>query len=253
MATTAYPRRPHVPGVRVSPAVHRATVVHVRLPTPSPAGPVDAPADLPALLRRLQVDPQPRLTWYGPNDERVELTGRMLITWVAKTAHLLAEEADVVPGSRVLVRLGADWRAPVFWLAAGYLGALVLHRAQDSPPDVDVVGQDEVLGSPDAARRSTAVLVVVPHQAVAAPLVGLPPGCVDYGGEVSGFPDTLPAPGPRVSLDLPSGVRARVLVGPDGAPDRVLATWAAGGSVVLHTGLDAEVLARVAAQERTNP
>ena len=238
----------------MSPAGRRATVGGVRLPPPPPAGPLAAPADWPALLRRLAGDPQPRLTWYGPDGQRVELTGRVLLTWVAKTAHLLVEEADVGPGSRVLVRLGADWRAPVFWLAAGYLGAEVLHRPQATPPDVDVVGQDEVLGRPDAVRDSGAgTLVVVPHQAVAAPLDGLPPGCVDYGGEVSGHPDVLPAPGPRVALGLPPAPGGRVMLGPDRSPEQVLATWAAGGSVVLHTGLDVAALARVAAQERTDP
>lgn len=221
-------------------------------PPPSAAGPA-APADVPALLRAVAADPRPRLTWYGPDDERVELTGRVLVTWVAKTAHLLLEEADVVPGSRVLVRLGHDWRAPVFWLAAAHLGAQVLHQPQGAPPDVDVVGQDEVLGDPDAARATTAVLVVVPRQAVAAPLQGLPPGCVDYGGQVSGFPDELPAPGPPVPLGPPAATAQRVLVGPEGLPDRILATWAAGGSVVLHTGLDPAALARVAEQERTDP
>jgi uncharacterized protein (TIGR03089 family) len=225
----------------------------VRLPPPPSADGPDAPADLPALLRLLQADPGPRLTWYGPGDQRVELTGRVLVTWVAKTAHLLLEEADVVPGSRVLVRLGPDWRAPVFWLASWYLGAQVLHQPQGSPPDVDVVGQDEVLGDPEAARATTAVLVVVPHQAVAAPLDGLPAGCVDYGGEVSGYPDVLPAPGPLVTLGPPAATAQRVMLGPDGSPDRVVATWAAGGSVVMHTGLDAGALQRVAEQERTDP
>lgn len=225
----------------------------MRLPGPPSADGTDVPADLPGLLRRLQADPGPRLTWYGPDGARVELTGRVLVTWVAKTAHLLAAEADVVPGSRVLVRLGADWRAPVFWLAARYLGAEVLHQWQGAPPDVAVVGQDEVVGEDDAAARTTATLVVVPDEAVAAPLQGLPPGCVDYGGEVSGFPDVLPPPGPSAPLGPPAAGARRVLLGPEALPDRVLATWAAGGSVVLHTGLPPETLARVAAQERTDP
>ncbi|MFC3687770.1 TIGR03089 family protein [Aquipuribacter hungaricus] len=236
----------------------------MRLPTSPSGGPPDGPPDTPAapagaatdavaLLRQLGADPRPRLTWYGPDDQRVELTGRVLHTWVAKTAHLLLEEADVVPGSRVLVRLGADWRAPVFWLAAWYLGAQVLHQDQGAPADVDVVGLSEVRGDHEAARSTTAVLVVVPPGAVAAPAEGLPPGAVDYGGEVSGFPDVPPAPGPRTPLGPPAAEARRVLVGPEGSPDRVVATWAAGGSVVLHTGLPAAALERVAAQERTDP
>ncbi len=119
------------------------------------------------------------------------------------------------------------------------------------PADVEVLGEDAVLGGAAAPRDPAAVLVVVPRQAVAARLAGLPAGCVDYGGEVSGFPDELPAPGPQVPLDPPAGPARRVLLGPEAPLAQVLAVWAAGGSVVLHAGLAPEVLRRVADQERT--
>lgn len=201
---------------------------------------------MPALLARLQADPRPRLTWYGSGDRRVELTGRVLVTWVAKTAHLLAEEADVVPGSRVLVRLGPDWRAPVLWLATWYLGGEVIHEHQGSPPDVDVVGEGaEVAGT-------TAVVVVVPDSPLPGPVAGLPTGAVDFGAEVSGQPDTLPAPGPARRLGPPAATVHRVLTGPDVSADLVVATWAAGGSVVMHTGLPTDVLDRISAQENVS-
>lgn len=201
---------------------------------------------MPSLLRALQADPRPRLTWYGEGDQRVELTGRVLVTWVAKTAHLLAEEADVVPGSRVLVRLGPDWRAPVLWLATWYLGGEVLHERQGSPPDVDVVPEG------DADVETTAVVVVVPDSPVPGPVAGLPAGVVDLGAEVSGQPDTLPAPGPPRRLGPPAATAHRVLTGPALSPDLLVATWAAGGSVVMHTGLPQDVLQRISAQENVS-
>ena len=41
----------------------------------------------------------PRLTWYGPDSERVELSGRVLDNWVAKTSNLLQDELDAEPGT----------------------------------------------------------------------------------------------------------------------------------------------------------
>lgn len=196
------------------------------------------------LVASLQADPRPRLTWYGDGGDRVELTGRVLAQWVAKTAHLLLEEADVEPGSLVRVALGPDWRAPVFWLAAWYLGAAVEGPGTvPSPPDVAVVreGDDVVPG---------AVTVVVASAALPGPATDLPPGAVDYGGEVSAQPDQLPTPGPAVVLGVAPRTGDRALLGPDARPADLVATWAAGGSVVLHTGLAERELARVAAQER---
>src|SRR6478735_7253781 len=42
----------------------------------------------------------PRLTWYGPDAERVELSGRVLDNWVAKTSNLLQDELDAEPEPR---------------------------------------------------------------------------------------------------------------------------------------------------------
>ena len=57
----------------------------------------------------------PRLTWYGPDSERVELSGRVLENWVAKTANYLVDELDAEPGSAVAVDLPVHWRSLV-WL-----------------------------------------------------------------------------------------------------------------------------------------
>ncbi len=227
-------------------------VVQIGTGSPAPApGPADV--DVARLVTTLQADPRPRLTWYGVGGERVELTGKGLAQWVAKTAHLLSEEADVEPGSRVRVQLGPDWRAPVFWLAAWYLGAEVEDsvptdeaKAPGAPADVAVVREGD-LGLPGA------VTVVVALAALPSPVTDLPPGAVDFGAEVSGHPDQLPTPGPAVVLPLALRLDRRVLLAPRPAPVDVAAVWASGGSVVLHTGLGAAALDRVREQENVDP
>jgi hypothetical protein len=208
-----------------------------------PDGP--PPRDVAGLLRVLQADPSPRLTWYGPDAARVELTGRVLVTWVAKTTHQLGEDADVEPGALVRLDLGGDWRAPVFWLAASYLGVRPLeasHGSPPRPPDVLVVQEG------GAAAAPPTVTVVVPRSPLPGPVADLPAGAVDHG-EVNLYPDALPAPGPPVPL--PTGGRTgRVLLDAATAAADVVACWAVGGSVVLHAGLDADQLGAVAAQER---
>ncbi|WP_380167482.1 TIGR03089 family protein [Jannaschia sp. R86511] len=224
--------------------------MQIGAPPPS-SSPGPAAVDVARLVASLQADPRPRLTWYGEGGSRVELTGRVLAQWVAKTAHLLAEEADVVPGSRVAVRLGADWRAPVLRLAAWYLGAQVDEASDDDDrtPDVVVVREDDA----DREARAGAVVVVVAAAALPGPVRDLPAGAVDYGAEVSAQPDQPPAPGPATVLRLALTDARRVLLGPERPPQHAVAVWAGGGSVVLHTGLDPQALQRVAAQENVDP
>src|SRR5699024_4296186 len=82
---------------------------------------------------------QPRLTWYGADDERVELSGRVLANWVTKAANLLTEEADLSPGSRVLLDLPIHWRAAVWALATWTAGGeVVLPGMTETDEDDDV-------------------------------------------------------------------------------------------------------------------
>jgi uncharacterized protein (TIGR03089 family) len=226
---------------------HRGDVPPTADLRPAPARP---PRDVAGLLRALENDASPRLTWYGHDGDRIELSGRVLVTWVAKTAHQLAEDADLEPGGLVRVLLGGDWRAPVFWLAASYLGARV-----EEVPDGEALPAADVVVVPEGTRAAPApaVTVVVPRSALPGPAADLPSGALDHG-EVSQFPDALPAPGPSVALTpgVPdaSGSRRRLLRGPGTPPAAMAAIWATGGSVVLHVGLAPDRLARVTEQER---
>src|SRR5690554_3627439 len=84
---------------------------------------------------------QPRLTWYGEDDERVELSGRVLANWVTKATNLLVEEGEVEPGTRVLLDVPAHWRALVWALATWTAGGhLVLPGDED---DEDAGGDED--------------------------------------------------------------------------------------------------------------
>ena len=106
----------------------------------SPAGPPgpNAPATVPALLAAATAsDPgRPRLTWYGADGERVELSARVLANWVAKTANLLLEELlDPTPWDApplVVLDLPVHWRSVVWGLAASAVGARVLSDWTDA-------------------------------------------------------------------------------------------------------------------------
>src|SRR6478609_1832263 len=82
------------------------------------------PSHVADLLRLVTREPgRPRLTWYGDDGERVELSGAVLENWVNKTANLLVEEFDAGPGSRVLMDLPMHWRTLVWMLAGWRVGA----------------------------------------------------------------------------------------------------------------------------------
>ncbi|ADG75238.1 conserved hypothetical protein [Cellulomonas flavigena DSM 20109] len=213
---------------------------------PTPHRP--APTDVTGLLELLQRDPgRPRVTWYGEDGERVELSGAVLANWVAKSTNLLVDEADAAPGVRVALDLPPHWRALVWALAAWRCGAgvvldgcgaevVVTHRPQEAGP-----------ASPGA------VVVAVALPALARQFgPGLPPDAVD-GAAVLSHPDVVVwAPpvdptAPALTVDGTTVPHARLLAADAPAAQRValtaddlpallrtaLATWAADGSVVL--------------------
>ncbi|MFI5084702.1 MAG: TIGR03089 family protein [Actinomycetales bacterium] len=202
------------------------------------------------LLHRLRsVEPtSPRLTWYGPGSERVELSGRVLDNWVAKTANFLSEELDAGPGTRVLLDLPAHWRGLCWALAVWQCGATARFAGTAAPGEPDVVATADPAGAP-AAGLTVAVALGALELRWRGPL---PAGAIDYAGEVRSFADVFFPAG-----ETPSGTRAvdggadyagllsefAVPAGPErtlvragtlqAAAARCLGVWAAGGSVVL--------------------
>jgi hypothetical protein len=196
------------------------------------------------VLKQLAADggTQPRLTWYGADDERVELSGRVLANWVTKAANLLTEEADLSPGGRVLLDLPLHWRAAVWALATWTTGAEVVLSGTDEDEedagldpfeayepeedlDDDLVDEDEEDESFVADITEDEVDVVVSAGAMDAPSAGLvlaialpalamrvdeaiPAGAMDASAALMGYGDVL---GP-VSEPRPDD---RALSGPD--------------------------------------
>lgn len=195
----------------------------------------------------------PRLTWYGPDAERVELSGRVLDNWVAKTSNLLQDELDAEPGMRLRLDLPAHWKSMVLALAAWQLGMEVVLDSADA----------ELLAtqSPEAGNGGTAfdAVIAVPLPALAMRWPGeLPPGVVDFAAEVRSHGDVFmahqdPEGSQRAIVSAAgtshphtgllegfaathdSGVRLLVRAG-DGLEEALvqsLGAWHNGGSVVL--------------------
>jgi uncharacterized protein (TIGR03089 family) len=203
----------------------------------------------------LQDPGHPRLTWYGGDFERIELSGAVLGNWVNKTTNLLCEEFDCEPGRTLLVDLPPHWRLLTWSLAvlrAG--GRLTLEPTRE--PDVIITDTPDTFSD---ARE----LIVVTLAALARRYPGeLPPGAVDAAGAVMTYGDSLGfVPPTDVSqcavtttdghityAQLPDWVRSatedtgdRTLlrVASDSVESRVsvlqhaVGVWSHGGSVVL--------------------
>ncbi|NMR20887.1 TIGR03089 family protein [Cellulomonas fimi] len=147
-----------------------------------------------SVLELVTADPgRPRLTWYGPGGERIELSGAVLANWVAKTTNLLVEEFNAGPGVRVGLDLPAHWRTVVWALAAWRCGACVVLGEEAGAADVVVTDR------PDR-HDGAAQLVAVGLPALARRFDGeLPRGAVDaaeavmtYGDVVGWVPEVEP-------------------------------------------------------------
>lgn len=196
-------------------------------------------ADVPGLVRALVAsDPgRPRVTWYGTDGERVELSARVLENWVAKAANLLVEECDAGPGSVVALDLPPHWRTVVWALATWSVGATVAAPGSGG----DVVVTAEVAAAPDGG-----LVVGVSLPALARRFEGDGHVDVDEAAEVSSFADSFDPAGPLDQMDLlgearaaaeaaswPHAVRLLVRPGTFDVVGTVLAAYVLDGSVVL--------------------
>ncbi|WP_167584966.1 TIGR03089 family protein [Kineococcus rubinsiae] len=234
--------------------------------------PPGAPRSVPALLQRLVADDPgtPRLTWYAAEHastgERIELSARVLGTWVAKTANLLEEEFDVGPGRTVGLDLPTHWRTLVLQLATWSTGAGVVlgEGLRTGATDVDVL----VSATPEVLRRSasTGTDTVAVALAPLARAFGddLPDGVLDYARTITGYGDhhsplaqPLPTDPALVAgattvahADLLAdalaagaawsvGVRLLTSAPPAAVVGSALAAWVRAGSVVLVPDLEA--------------
>ncbi|MBD7996127.1 TIGR03089 family protein [Arthrobacter sp. Sa2CUA1] len=180
---------------------------------------------VPSILSTLRTEQatSPALIWYGEEGERVELSGRVLDNWVAKTSNFAIDELDVEPGTIVQLELPVHWKALVWALAAWQTGC-ILSLSAASGAGVRVTTAELEPQAPG----ELVVAVALPALAMAWP-GSLPPGAVDYTAEVRSFADTYTGP------ELPAGNGDALVAGPDteAIPFSALPAPAAGGPQVL--------------------
>jgi uncharacterized protein (TIGR03089 family) len=231
----------------------------------------------------------PRLTWYGSDGERTELSGRVLANWVTKAANLLVEEADAGPGTTVVLDLPVHWRTLVWALASWTTGARVVLPDEDLE-QVDVVVTTNPEEAPGVEEADLVLAVALPALAMSWDGPELPGEVIDAAAELMNYGDQLGyvsepeeddvalvgagleatfgelADWARGTLELgrPSQgdededeldpVRALVMPRDLAALlEQALAVWRAGGSLVLtQPGTDEAILERIAADERVD-
>ena len=201
---------------------------------------------------------RPALTYYddtpGGSGERIEISRRVLATWVAKAANALQEGLDVQPGSVVLVDLPAPhWRLAYWALAVWSVGATL---TVDTFEGADVLVTAEP-GSELAEDCDEVVAVALP--ALAREFgAELRSGVLDEAAELASYADdftawdeaevddtALVSSGERVAYDellrgmppLPPGARTLLTTTDPGTFVRqVLQMLACDGSAVLVRG-----------------
>lgn len=143
---------------------------------------------VPTLLAGLRSEQatSPALVWHGEGGERIELSGRVLDNWVAKTSNLLVDELDAEPGMRLQLAMPVHWKTLV-WALAGWQTGCTVVLGQDGPaPAVTVAGSAE-----DVAAASGLVVAVAPGALDLQWKGSLPAGAVDYAAEVRSYADTF--------------------------------------------------------------
>lgn len=218
----------------------------------------------------------PMITYYDDKTgERTELSGTSLANWVAKTANLLQDGLDVVPGDHLTVLLPPHWQTAVVLFAAWSLGAVVGADPEDA--DVLIVDEPNLAEFADADVRGILGLALRP---MAGRLFDCPATVTDYAAEIAGYGDqfvpyTAVAPSAAaVTIDgqdvsgtalvvaahtqaTTNGLAARdrLLIDVDSVVDADSLSWllaplAAGASMVLCAHPDPAALPRRAETER---
>ena len=218
---------------------------------------------LPRLLDHLPDRARPFLTYYDDaTGERVELSGVTTANWVAKTSNFLVDDLDAAPGTRVRLGLPSHWLRFVWMLSCWSVGAAVV----DTEADIGVSGPDLTADEP--------VRVAASLRPLGGRFADPPTGFLDLGAEVPPHGDVFVALDPptpdTLAIDLggrrltqdelttsttPSAERLLVEAGELSRDvDLVVAAGLGGGSlVVVAHPASAEVIARLAEQERARP
>lgn len=146
--------------------------------------------DLERFFADLRSRSSPAVVWHGPGDQRVELSGRVLENWVAKSANLLVEELEVEPGSTLMLDAALHWRSLAVGLAALRVGARLL------PVDLSHAARAEpwIGFSPTERGERSELRMLLGRGALAMSYDGDPaavgPDDVDYCASIRSFADS---------------------------------------------------------------
>lgn len=199
------------------------------------------------LINDLSTRQDPMLTWYGPDGERVDLSGKTAANWMIKATNLLTMELGADEGGRFWLDLPVHWRTVVWAVAVWASGGEVCLR------DDEV---DAVITSSPSADHAGLDQIVVALPALARKVEDLPADAIDGAADLMTQADSFmfpPAGSPSsetgfgqdqatlLSTDLgldPAKASAplRILIGGEDLPGvlrAVLSSWARGHSVVL--------------------
>lgn len=180
------------------------------------------------IARRAHDDPaQPLVVWYGPGDERVELSAVTFANWVDKTLNLLGElgwdEAPVVAAPLVAERPG-HWTSLVWCAATWSLGGELRTAGREAAgiEDADVVVLGPELPAP-VAGTDTIACSLHPFGLALPHAVG---GVLDYHDVLAqpdiGPPLSAPEPGATAWVTDERSLTHADLVAAAGEPGRAL-------------------------------
>jgi uncharacterized protein (TIGR03089 family) len=139
--------------------------------------------------------PRPAVVDYAAGEDRVELSGRVLANWAAKTANLFDAEG-LGGGTTVAVDLPVGWQPLALLLGAARAGVGVVFTAAGSAADADLVVTD----GPSAWAHAPAEL-----WAVAPGDDEMPDHALDFAAEVRVQADRCPLPVPPGDLAAQAG------------------------------------------------
>ncbi|NJC21749.1 uncharacterized protein (TIGR03089 family) [Arthrobacter pigmenti] len=195
---------------------------------------------------------RPKLIWYGEANERIELSGRVLDNWVAKTSNLLVEELDAGDSTVVAMNLPPHWKSLVWALACWQVGARSAITEPSAEADIRLSMEADVARN-DIADNG--VLVFIAPGALDVRWPGeLPAGSVDYAASVRSYGDVyLEEPALPDSVLATDGVRSLTFEdlasAPLAAEDQIASkependdgVWLIPAALPLHTVLAAVV------------
>jgi len=130
----------------------------------------------------------PLITWYGPQNARMELSGITFANAVAKTAGMLIEELETQPGDTVLIRLPLHWQLPMWCAAADVAGLNLAIQELPSGQEPNFIVETDETGDP---RYPNAASIVTSVSAFGLPMAGLPESTIDHARLAMGQPDVF--------------------------------------------------------------